>query len=47
MRWLTVAGLIIDLVGAAVIAAGVIASRVEIERVTATLYGGPNPAGRA
>ncbi len=47
MKWLNVAGLIFNLLGAGVIAAGVIASQALIDRVTASLYGGPNPAAQA
>jgi hypothetical protein len=44
MKWLNVAGLIFNLLGAGIIAAGVIASRASIDRVMASLYSGPNPA---
>jgi hypothetical protein len=44
MKWLNVAGLIFNLFGAGVIAAGVMASRASIDRVMASLYSGPNPA---
>ena len=47
MKWLNVAGLIFNLVGAGVIAVGVIASRAAIDRVMASLYSGPHPAGQA
>ncbi len=47
MEWLNVAGLIFNLLGAGVIAAGVMASRASIDRVMASLYGGPNPAAQA
>ncbi len=46
MKWLNVAGLICNLLGAGVIAAGVIASRAAIDRVMASLYSGPNPAAQ-
>jgi hypothetical protein len=47
MKWLNVVGLISNLVGSGVIAAGVIASRSAIDRVTASLYGVANPAAQA
>jgi hypothetical protein len=47
MKWFNVAGLIFNLLGAGVIAAGVIASRASIDRVMASLYSGPNPAAQA
>jgi hypothetical protein len=47
MKWLNVAGLIFNLLGAGIIAAGVIASRASIDRVMASLYSGPNPAAQA
>ena len=46
MKWVNVAGLIFNLLGAGVIAAGVMASRASIGRVMASLYSGPNPAAR-
>jgi hypothetical protein len=46
MKWLNVAGLIFNLFGAGVIAAGVMASRASIDRVMASLYSGPNPAAQ-
>ena len=47
MKWLNVVGLIFNLLGAGVIAAGVIASRASVDRVMASLYSGPNPAAQA
>ncbi len=47
MKWLNVAGLIFDLLGAGVMAASVIASRAAIDRVTTVPYGGRNPAAGA
>ncbi len=47
MKWLNVVGLIFNLVGAIVIAAGVIMSRVAVDRIAAALEVGPSPAARA
>jgi hypothetical protein len=47
VKWLNVAGLIFNLLGVGVIAAGVMASRASIDRVMASLYSGPNPAAQA
>ena len=47
MKWLNVAGLIFNLLGAGVIAASVIVSRAAIDRVTTVPYGGRNPAAQA
>ena len=47
MKWVNVVGLIFNLLGAGVIAAGVMASRASIDRVMASLCSGPNPAAQA
>jgi hypothetical protein len=47
VKWLNVVGLICNLLGAGVIAVGVIASRASIDRVMASLYSGPSPAAQA
>jgi hypothetical protein len=47
MKRLNVAGLIFNLLGAGVIAVGVIASRASIDRVMASLYSSPNLAAQA
>jgi hypothetical protein len=44
MKWLNVVGLIFNLVGAGVIAAGVLASRAAVDRIAAALEVGPGPA---
>jgi hypothetical protein len=46
MKRLKVVGLICNLLGAGVIAVGVMASRATIDRVMASLYSGPNPAAQ-
>jgi len=44
MKWLNVAGLVLNLLGAGVMAVSVVASRPAIERMLSTGYGGPpNP----
>jgi hypothetical protein len=47
LKWLNVVGLIFNLVGAGVIAAGVLASRAAVDRIAAALEVGPGPAARA
>ena len=47
MKWVNVTGLIFNLLGAGVVAAGVMASRASIDRVMASLSSGPNPAAQA
>jgi hypothetical protein len=47
MKRLNVAGLIFNLLGAGVIAVGVIASRASIDRVMASLYSSSNLAAQA
>ena len=47
MKWLNVVGLIFNLVGAGVIAAGVLASRAAVDRIAAALEVGLGPAAQA